>query len=259
MTRLLTAVALGVPVCLLIFLTPPIALGVATFAVALLCFREYLNMSANHGHAFAGPLGYAAGAIVMFLPSFDIAAVTMLAMLLFIAALSGGGVENVLPRASLLLFGLLYVFGSWRCAMGLHSIHPHWLFFALTVSWIGDSAAYLAGSLAGRHKLAPRISPGKTWEGAAASLLASVLFGGIYLGYFLPVVPRWEALALAAAANVAGQFGDLCESAVKRGAGLKDSGAMLPGHGGWLDRVDSTLFALPLLYFWLTRFPPPPL
>jgi phosphatidate cytidylyltransferase len=258
MTRLLTAVALGVPVCLLIFLAPPVALAAATFLVALLCFREYLNISSNHGHAFAGPLGYAAGAIAMFLPSFDIAAVTMLAMLLFIAALSGGGMENVLPRASLLLFGVIYVFGSWRCGIGLHSINPHWLFFGLAVSWIGDSAAYLAGSLAGRHKLAPTISPHKTWEGAVASVLASVLFGGLYLGYFLPGVPRAEALALAAAANIAGQFGDLCESAVKRGAGIKDSGAMLPGHGGWLDRVDSTLFALPLIYFWLTRFPPPP-
>jgi phosphatidate cytidylyltransferase len=95
--------------------------------------------------------------------------------------------------------------------------------------------------------MAPRVSPKKSWEGAAASVATSILIAGGYLMYFAGIgAPR--AIALAAAANVAGQLGDLAESAMKRGAEVKDSGAILPGHGGFLDRVDSTLFSLPVVY-----------
>ena len=122
------------------------------------------------------------------------------------------------------------------------------------LNWVGDTAAYYAGKGFGRHKLAPRLSPAKSWEGAAASLLASVAFGALYLGWLLPVVPMGQRLAISAAGNIAGQIGDLSESAMKRGAGLKDSGTLLPGHGGWLDRVDSTLFAMPVIYLLISVF-----
>jgi phosphatidate cytidylyltransferase len=135
----------------------------------------------------------------------------------------------------------------------LRQIDPHWLLYALALSWIGDMAAFFAGSLFGRHKLAPRISPGKSWEGAIAGLAGSVLFGVLYTGRFLPQIDPLSAIALTAAAAAAGQLGDLCESAIKRGAGVKDSGAILPGHGGWLDRVDSSLFTIPIVYFWASR------
>lgn len=107
----------------------------------------------------------------------------------------------------------------------------------------------------GRHKLAPILSPGKTWEGAASSLAGSLLFGWLFLGYFAPHRGVTEALVLSALVNVAGQIGDLAESAIKRGAGRKDSGTLLPGHGGWLDRMDSSLFAMPVTLLWLLRFP----
>jgi phosphatidate cytidylyltransferase len=122
--------------------------------------------------------------------------------------------------------------------------------FALALSWVGDIAAYYVGKNFGRHKLAPRVSPGKSWEGAVASLAGSMVFGFFYLNYLIPQVAPWQSLLLAGVGNVAGQLGDLAESALKRGAGVKDSGTMLPGHGGWLDRVDSTLFAVPVVY-WL--------
>jgi phosphatidate cytidylyltransferase len=99
--------------------------------------------------------------------------------------------------------------------------------------------------------MAPRVSPNKSWEGAAASVVASVLVAGAYLLRFVPGVAVAQAVALTVAATAAGQLGDLTESAMKRGAGVKDSGTMLPGHGGFLDRVDSTLFSLPLIYAWL--------
>jgi phosphatidate cytidylyltransferase len=111
--------------------------------------------------------------------------------------------------------------------------------------------AYYVGQLFGRHKMAPRVSPHKSWEGAVASLAASVPIAAAYLLRFVPGVTVAQAMALTAAANAVGQLGDLAESAIKRGAGLKDSGGILPGHGGFLDRVDSTLFSLPLIYAYL--------
>jgi phosphatidate cytidylyltransferase len=120
--------------------------------------------------------------------------------------------------------------------------------FALLVNWVGDAGAYYVGKAFGRHKMAPRVSPQKSWEGAAASLVTSVLIAGGYLMHFVPAIGAPLAIGFAAAANVAGQLGDLVESAMKRGAGIKDSGAILPGHGGFLDRVDSTLFSLPVVY-----------
>jgi phosphatidate cytidylyltransferase len=99
--------------------------------------------------------------------------------------------------------------------------------------------------------MAPRVSPNKSWEGAAASVATAALIGGAYLLRFVPGTTVIEAIGVTAAANIAGQVGDLAESAMKRGAGVKDSGAILPGHGGFLDRVDSTLFALPVIYGYL--------
>src|SRR6202012_1137901 len=103
----------------------------------------------------------------------------------------------------------------------------------------GDSGAYFAGRRFGKHKMAPRVSPKKSWEGAAASVVTSIGIAGGDLLHFLPEVPVRNAVLLTAAANIAGQLGDLAESAIKRGAGVKDSSSILPGHGGLLDRVDS--------------------
>jgi phosphatidate cytidylyltransferase len=123
--------------------------------------------------------------------------------------------------------------------------------YALLISWTGDGGAYYVGRAFGRHKLAPRVSPNKSWEGSAASVVASVLIAGAYMLRFIPEVGAVQAIVITIVANAAGQLGDLAESAMKRGAGVKDSGAILPGHGGFLDRVDSTLFTLPAIYVCL--------
>jgi phosphatidate cytidylyltransferase len=146
------------------------------------------------------------------------------------------------------LLGVVYIFGAWRCALALRLINPHWLMIALLVSWAGDTAALYVGRSIGRHKLAPRVSPSKTWEGSIGSVIGGVLAAGIYAHYLIPSAPLWAVLGVAAAGNIAGQLGDLCESAFKRGAGVKDSGTTLPGHGGWLDRIDSSLFSIPVVY-----------
>ncbi len=146
------------------------------------------------------------------------------------------------------ILGLIYIFGSLACAVALHRLNPHWLMFALLLSWAGDTAALYVGKSIGRHLLAPRVSPQKTWEGSIGSVAGSLLAGAIYAHYLIPQAALPLALLLAFLGNIAGQFGDLVESAIKRGAGVKDSGSSLPGHGGWLDRIDSMLFTIPVVY-----------
>ena len=136
-----------------------------------------------------------------------------------------------------LLLGVVYTFGTLRCAVDLRAINAYWALFALSLNWVGDIAAFYVGRAIGRHKLAPRISPGKSWEGAIASVAGSMIYAAIYFPKLMPDVPLPEAILIAAAGNVAGQIGDLSESVLKRGAGVKDSGNLLPGHGGWLDRL----------------------
>jgi phosphatidate cytidylyltransferase len=127
-------------------------------------------------------------------------------------------------------------------------IGPKLLLFTLVLVWTGDTLAYVAGRWFGRMRMAPQLSPGKTWEGAAANLLGSVIVGVIFASW-LHVEPLHMVL-MAALANLAGQAGDLMKSAYKRAAGVKDSGTLLPGHGGMLDRIDALIFAAPVVWYY---------
>jgi len=152
-----------------------------------------------------------------------------------------------------------------------------WLLYLLLVVWAGDIFAYFVGRSVGRHLMAPRISPKKTWEGAAASLAASLLVGSLLFSHArqissfllsLRLIERrdgllgenlelWPIILLTVALNIAAQLGDLVESLIKRGAGVKDSGSILPGHGGMLDRIDALLFAAPILWYYAAAVFPP--
>jgi phosphatidate cytidylyltransferase len=249
MKRVLTALLLIPFFCYIVLWAPQWAFLVSVAAVASLCFREYAGLAALHGIAKPGVLGYAAGLVLLVIPSRDGAFLVLVAILAMSLALRSREMAQALPNAAAFLLGVVYCFGSLRCGVGLRAINPYWLFFGLSLNWAGDIAALYAGRAFGRHKLAPEVSPGKSWEGSIASVLASLVYAGFYFRSLLPAVPLLAALGLTVIANIAGQFGDLCESAMKRGAGVKDSGTLLPGHGGWLDRVDSSLFALPVVYF----------
>jgi phosphatidate cytidylyltransferase len=251
MRRVLTALALIPVVVYVVFWANFwVFLGVV-ITVAFLCYREYDAIAAHFGFGAPGRLGYAAGLLLLVSggdTSLPIVAMALLAMSL---AMREDDLAKSLPRAALLFTGIVYVFGCWRCAIGLHDQNPHWLMYALLLNWVGDSGAYFVGRKFGRHKMASRVSPKKSWEGAVASVATSVLIAGAYLVRTVPGVSVLAAVALTAVANAVGQVGDLAESAIKRGAGVKDSGAILPGHGGFLDRVDSTLFALPVVYAYV--------
>lgn len=124
-----------------------------------------------------------------------------------------------------------------------------WVFFVVCVIFAGDTAAYYAGTYWGKHKLCPAVSPGKTVEGAFGGLVANIGIGLVFKSYFFPALPLEATIVFCFVIGIAGQIGDLFESVLKRSAGVKDSGGLLPGHGGILDRIDAMLFALPPAYF----------
>jgi phosphatidate cytidylyltransferase len=160
---------------------------------------------------------------------------------------------EALPAAGISSSGLLLIALPLSFALRLQGIPgqgPAILLFVLVITWVGDTAAYFVGRAMGKHKLAPVLSPKKTWEGSIASILGAMLVG---LGFSKWLnVPLPQLLAMAAVGNVAGQAGDLLESAYKRSAGVKDSGSLLPGHGGVLDRIDALILAIPVVwYYWI--------
>jgi phosphatidate cytidylyltransferase len=162
--------------------------------------------------------------------------------------------EETIPALGILGFGIPYFALPIACVYTLRQIDPWLVFLLLAIVWLGDTAAYYVGSRIGKHKMAPVISPKKSWEGAIASfaiaMIAAVIWSRVRLG-------RLEAGILVASAltSVAAQAGDLVESMIKRGSGVKDSGSILPGHGGVLDRLDALLFGAPVLLFvlWLLK------
>ena len=162
-------------------------------------------------------------------------------------------VEN-LRQSTIVLTGMLYL-GLTLSYVVLVRMLPHGeslVFFLLLVTWAADTGAYYAGTLYGRRRLAPRISPKKTVEGLAGGLAGATMVACAARWTFVPDFSMVDTLVLAVLLTLAGLWGDLVESAIKRSAGVKDSGGLLPGHGGMLDRLDSLLFTAPAFYYYVT-------
>ncbi len=162
-------------------------------------------------------------------------------------------IAAALPDGAVSAAGMLFVAWPLSTLVELHARMPKLLLFTLVLVWAGDTAAFFAGRAMGKHLLAPVISPKKTWEGAIANVLGSLLAGFVFSKWI--DITLAHCLSVAVLVSVAGQMGDLFESAWKRGAGVKDSGSILPGHGGILDRIDALLLAAPVVwwYFYMLR------
>ncbi len=276
MKRILTAIVLIIAVLALIFFGKLWMVTLFAAIVAELAAYEYLQLAAvgaeSHGAKLRIPLWWmalgTAIAFIVTLPNFPVDAQlpVLSALTLILFAWNGfrSPLIQVLPDTAQGLFGLIWIAYPltlvpllWKQEDG-----PALVLFLMVCVWSGDIAALYIGRAFGRHKLAPRLSPGKTWEGSSASIAGTLLAAGlvIWIGDLLTArgnlllhitEPVWQTLLLAAILNIAAQLGDLLESAVKRGAGVKDSGTMLPGHGGILDRIDALLLAAPVLWFAL--------
>lgn len=164
---------------------------------------------------------------------------------------------EVLPAVGISCSALLLVAFPLSFAVWLHDRAPDGqklLLFALVITWAGDTAAYFVGRAIGKHPLAPHISPKKTWEGSVGSMVGSLLLAWAF-SYWIRI-PIGHLLAMAVIGNVAGQMGDLLESAYKRSAGVKDSGGLLPGHGGVLDRIDALILCIPVIWYYIVLVNP---
>jgi phosphatidate cytidylyltransferase len=268
MKRVITA-AILIPLVLLLLLRGSFLLVVlSTAVIAGLAAWEYLVIAAAHGAQ--PPRAWTLICLaVLFGATFEnpgrlLPALGLAGLLLFILCAFRSPVDRVLPDTAYSVFALLY------CGLTMTTVPLLWkqpggsslLIFLLCIVWSGDIAALYVGRAYGRHKLAPRLSPNKSWEGSAASLAGSLLIGGLLVtlarttgGLSLPG-PMAVWLVLAAVLNVFAQVGDLVESGIKRGAGIKDSGSLLPGHGGLLDRIDALLLAAPALWYaqWIQQY-----
>jgi phosphatidate cytidylyltransferase len=268
MKRIITAILLILIVVALIFLGQQWMLTLFACIIAELAAYEYLtlvNSGGEHGGRIPGWWMVISTALLFYVTYYrpveaQLPLLSALALILLAWTGFRGTLERVLPDAALGLFGLVYI------AYPLTLIPLIWnrddgkplLLFLMVCVWAGDSAALYIGRSFGRHKLS-HLSPNKTWEGSIASVAGSILAGlaVVYAGEILSargntvlhiLQPVWESIVLAIIINVAAQLGDLLESAIKRGAGVKDSGTMLPGHGGILDRIDALLLAAPVLW-----------
>jgi phosphatidate cytidylyltransferase len=266
MKRILTAAVL-IPLVVLLLLKGPFwLLTVAAAAVAMLACWEYLVLAHASGAGTPRVLTLVAIAALFasayFRPEMLLPVLTAAALIIFAVASFRSPLNRVLLDTSASVFGLIYTGISLTTLprMSLEENGPALLVFLFFAVWSGDVAALYIGRRFGKHKLAPKLSPNKTWEGSVASIVGSMLVAGLLLvlaalleshGFTVLVypgsIPYW--LGLAALLNVAAQLGDLLESALKRGAGVKDSGTLLPGHGGILDRIDALLLAAPVLWF----------
>lgn len=170
---------------------------------------------------------------------------------------SRSAIASALPNCAVSAAGMMFVAWPLSTLVNLHARYPELLLFTLVLVWVGDTAAFFVGRAMGKHVLAPVISPKKTWEGAMANLVGSLLVGFAFYKWQREVL-LLDCLFVAVLVSAAGQVGDLFESAWKRGAGVKDSGTLLPGHGGILDRIDALLLAGPIVwwYFYMTPFKP---
>jgi phosphatidate cytidylyltransferase len=276
MKRILTATVLILAVFALIFFGQLWMITLAAAIVAELAAYEYLKLAAvgaeTHGATLRIPIWWmalgTALAFVVTLPGFPVEDQLPVLSALTLALFAWNGFRSpliqVLPDTAQGLFGLIYIAYPltlipmlWKQEDG-----PALVLFLMVCVWAGDTAALYVGRAFGERKIAPRLSPGKTWVGSIASILGSMLAASLVVlisntltarGNTLLHIsqPLWQSLLLAAILNIAAQLGDLLESAIKRGAGVKDSGTILPGHGGILDRIDALLLAAPVLWYIL--------
>lgn len=266
MKRVLTAIVLIPLVLVLAFLGPRWLVILSTAVLAGLAAWEYLGL-AELGGARPPRIAVIVAIAVLFAgnseyPDLTAAIFGALSLGLLTYCAFRSPTERVMPDAAVSVFSLMYVGLTLLALPALREEPngPSLLAFLFCVVWAGDIVALYVGRAFGRHKMAPRLSPNKTWEGAVASVAGSLLAAGGLLalaGWFTQwnsarlSYPEeiWYWLVLAIVVNIAAQVGDLAESALKRSVGVKDSGTLLPGHGGVLDRIDALLLAAPVLWY----------
>ena len=251
--RALTA-AIGIPLFVWIVLAAPrwvfVSLVVTLSAAAAWELMRMFERAGRPGYAGLGVLGAAAVTASFELPGFT-ALVLTVAVAAAVSVPIWTDTAGALDRVVVTLLPIVYV--GWLLGHGLLlGVLPdsaHLIVFLVGTTWAGESAALVIGSAVGRHPLAPVISPRKTVEGAVGQLVVSVAAAGVLGAWLLPQWSAGLAMLVGAVLGMTGQIGDLAESVIKRSLGTKDTGGLVPGHGGVLDRLDGLLFNAPALFY----------
>jgi phosphatidate cytidylyltransferase len=257
--RVLSTLVL-LPVFLAIVMAGPLWLyGATIVAIAAAGQWEFTGMFDRAGFQTHRLVGLAGGVVVtasFALPVSERGAFTLVLLAVLASSLWRSPGRRVAWEPLLItVFGICYV--NWLLGYGfwLRDLPSgkEWVLLLVWVTWLGETAAYLTGSTVGRHQLAPVISPRKTIEGAVAQISVSIAAAVVGQAWFFSALPREHAVVVGALLGVVGQVGDLVESALKRSVGTKDTGHLIPGHGGMLDRVDSLLFNTPVLFYYASH------
>ncbi|HSE93445.1 MAG TPA: phosphatidate cytidylyltransferase, partial [Methylomirabilota bacterium] len=257
--RVLTAVVFLPPFLWMVSRGPGWVFVLFVMAVSGLALWELLRLFQGAGWPVYTRTAIALGVVVtgsfaLPAPAVVPSAFLCLAAAVLLSAPLWSGTPPQAEPAALTLVSLVYVSWFLGHVLALHR-RPEGDFlvlFLVTVTWLGETAAYVVGSTVGRHRLAPAVSPRKTIEGAVAQLVASVAGAGLFAAWLLPAWSLAGALVAGSILGVVGQVGDLVESVMKRSVGVKDAGGLIPGHGGVLDRIDGLLFNTPALYYYVT-------
>ena len=287
--RILFAV-IAIPIILFIVLYKPVALFMLAVILSGMTVNEYYGLAKVKGYSPQVVIGVVFSMLItlsfgkfrlqsllaplgvsLISPEFELLGVLMmLGAIIILSVEMFRKLPNPLEQTAITLFGAIYIGVGTGSMFGIHEyftiknlglerfdiLPPGYFLIVLLVSiWVGDSAAYFAGRSFGKHKVAERISPGKTWEGSIACFFFTTVIwdAAPALVYKLSSLPLHHAIILGMIVGTVGQFGDFGKSLLKRDAGVKDSSNLIPGHGGVLDRLDSILFAAPLvlLYLWI--------
>jgi len=253
-TRVLSGAALVLIAVAIVWFAPPVPFIFAAAVLEVLAFREYMQIASAHGTPIPGAV--AAATVLTTLAfaepaaiSFDVVLISMAIAVLMLTLPAWRGGRDALPRTGAAMLPILYLGLPIGALIAIRETRgAQGLFLLMLTVMVSDTAQYYTGRLFGRRPLAPAISPKKTVEGA----IGGFIFGPALLAgvghWWLPDVPLAMRIALGAAVVALGIAGDLFESMLKRSAGVKDSGGLIPGHGGVLDRIDALLFAAPIYY-----------
>jgi phosphatidate cytidylyltransferase len=250
------------PIIAMIALFHSSVLHVMVLLATFLGLREYYNLALPQSKRVERVVGIGMGLILSLIISFgDMKEISpfLVIILLILSALfmvTSKDLSSTISKIGIALFGILFI-GFLLAYVSLVRNMPNgkpWVLFLIITVWAGDISALLSGSLLGRHKLYPKISPNKTFEGLAGAIAGSIIVALAFSWLFIPKLQTGICALLAIGLGILGQLGDFTESMLKRSAQVKDSGTLIPGHGGMLDRLDSFFFSAPFLHYALLYF-----
>lgn len=257
--RIVSALLLAPPLVALILWQRPEGVAVVVWIAIAISLHEWVTITLAHEpkwfHGVVVVCGVALSVVMYFYPAhFSSGLIALLLFLSVMKLLRPGELQTSAANLSLAMFGILYLALFLSPLALMKRDFPHgtgWVLLSLTLTWLTDSGAYFVGRAIGKHKLYPLISPGKSVEGAIGGLLFGWIAVVIAKVWYLPELSWLDTALIGIPASVLSQSGDLVESMIKRAYHVKDSGKLIPGHGGLLDRVDALLFCVPYVYLYV--------